>query len=75
MQLKTFMPKYVYRDAMAKYTEKNVKEISKMSAIARRGILSERRSFFAQEKRGHVRREEEEGEEREAVDSVFGEEK
>ena len=40
------MPKYVYRDAMAKYTEKNVKEISKMSAIARRGILSERRSFF-----------------------------
>lgn len=46
MQLKTFMPKYVYRDAMAKYTEKNVKEISKMSAIARRGILSERRSFF-----------------------------
>ena len=46
VQLKTFMPKYVYRDAMAKYTEKNVKEISKMSAIARRGILSERRSFF-----------------------------
>lgn len=46
VQLKTFMPKYVYRDAMAKYTEKNVKEISKMSAVARRGILSERRSLF-----------------------------
>ena len=47
VQLKTFMPKYVYRDAMAKYeTEKNVKEIAKMSATARRGILSERRSFF-----------------------------
>ena len=47
VQLKTFMPKYVYRDAMAKYeTEKNVKEIAKMSATARRGILSERRSSF-----------------------------
>ena len=52
VKLKTLMPKYVYRDAMAKYTEKNVKEIAKMSASARWGILSERRtSFFLRKRR------------------------
>jgi len=52
VKMKYAMPKYAYIDAMAKNSkEKNVKDIAKMSAFARRGIISERKHFRSSARR------------------------